>query len=73
MVLCLMFKSLSHFQFIFVYIEKVCSSFFDLYAAIQFSQHHLLTDNSNLLICSKENNFLAFFLNKEILFFSIFT
>ena len=56
-----MFKSLSHFKFIFVYSEKVCSSFFDLYAAIQLSQHHFLTGNSNFLICSKENNFLAFF------------
>ena len=60
-VSCPVFKSLSHFKFIFVYSEKVCSSFFDLYVAIQLSQHHFLTDNSNLLICSKENNFLAFF------------
>ena len=68
MVLCLMFKSSSHFEFIFVYSE-VCSSFFDLYAAIQLSQHQFLTDNHNVLICSKENNFLAFFLIRRDYFF----
>ena len=36
--LCCMFKSLNHFEFIFVYSERVCSSFIDLH----FSQHHLL-------------------------------
>ena len=42
MVSCLMFKSLSHFEFIFVHGVRVCSNFIDLYADIQFSQHHLL-------------------------------
>ena len=42
MVSCFMFKSLSHFEFVFVYGEKVCSNFTDLYAALQLSQHHLL-------------------------------
>ena len=42
MVSCLMFKSLSRFEFIFVHGVTVCSSFTDLHAAIQFSQHHLL-------------------------------
>ena len=42
MVPCLMFKSLSHFYFIFVHDVKVCCSFIDLYAAVQFSQHYLL-------------------------------
>ena len=42
MVSCLIFKSLSHFQFIFVYGMKVCSNFIDLHAAVQLSQHHLL-------------------------------
>jgi len=42
MVSCLIFKSLSHFEFIFVHGVKVCSNFIDLYAAVQFSQHHLL-------------------------------
>ena len=40
MVSCLMLKSLSYFEFIFVF--RVCSSFIDLHAAVQFSQHHLL-------------------------------
>ena len=35
MVSCLIFKSLSHFEFIFVHGVKVCSNFMDLYAAIQ--------------------------------------
>ena len=42
MVSCLMLKSLSQFEFIFVNGVRVCSSFIDLYAIVQFSQHHLL-------------------------------
>ena len=42
MVSCLMFKSLSHFEFIFVHGVRVCSSFIDLQAAVQFSQNHFL-------------------------------
>ena len=42
MVICLMFKSLSHFAFIFVQGEKLSSNFIDLYAAVQFIQKHLL-------------------------------
>ena len=42
MVSCLRFKSLSHFEFIFVHGVRACSSFTDLDAAVQFSQHHLL-------------------------------
>ena len=42
MVSYLTFKSLSHFEFIFVHGVRVCSSFTDLHAAVQFSQHHLL-------------------------------
>ena len=38
----LMFKTLSHFEFIFVHGGKVSSSFVDVHAAVQFSQHHLL-------------------------------
>ena len=41
MVSCPIFKSLSHFGFIFVYGVRVCSSFIDLHVAIQFSQYHL--------------------------------
>ena len=39
---CLMFMVLSHFEFIFVHDVKACSNFIDLYAAVPFSQHHLL-------------------------------
>uniref|UniRef100_A0A4X1VUM0 Uncharacterized protein n=1 Tax=Sus scrofa TaxID=9823 RepID=A0A4X1VUM0_PIG len=42
MVSCLMRKSLSHFEFIFVLGVRLCSSFIDLHAAVWFSQHHLL-------------------------------
>ena len=48
MVFCLMLKSLSHFEFIFVRGVRVFSSFFDLSAAVQFSQHHLLKRLSSL-------------------------
>ena len=34
MVSCLMFKSLSHFEFILVYDVRMCSNFIDLQAAI---------------------------------------
>ena len=33
---------LSHFEFIFVHGERVCSNFTDLHVAVQLSQHHLL-------------------------------
>ena len=42
MVSCLMFKSLSHFEFIFVHGVRVYSEFIDLHAALQLSQHHLV-------------------------------
>ena len=38
----LTFRSLIHFEFIFVYAVKKCSKFILLHVAIQFSQHHLL-------------------------------
>ena len=38
----LMFKSLTHFEFIFVYGVRKCSSFILLQVVDQFSQHHLL-------------------------------
>ena len=41
-VLCLMFKSLNHFELIFVYGVRMCSKFIDLHEAAQLSQHHLL-------------------------------
>ena len=40
-VSCLVFKSLSHFEFIFVYSVRVCSNFIGLLVALQLSQHHL--------------------------------
>ena len=42
MVSYLIFKSLSHFEFIFMYDMRVCSYFIDLQVAVQLSQHHLL-------------------------------
>ena len=38
----LTFRSLIHFQFIFVYGVRECSNFILLHVAAQFSQHHLL-------------------------------
>ena len=38
----LTFKSLIHFEFIFVYDVRKCSNFILLRVAVQFSQHHLL-------------------------------
>ena len=42
MVSCLIFKSLRHFEFIFVYGVRECSNFIDLHMAVQLSLHHLL-------------------------------
>ena len=42
MVSCLIFKSLSYFQFIFEYGVRECSNFVDLHAAVQLSQCQLL-------------------------------
>ena len=38
----LMFKSLSHFEFIFVWGVRICSDFTDLHVAVLLSQHHLM-------------------------------
>ena len=38
----LTFRSLIHFEFIFVYVVRKCSNFILLHVAGQFSQHHLL-------------------------------
>ena len=38
----LMFRSLIHFEFIFVYGVRKCSHFILLQVVDQFSQHHLL-------------------------------
>ena len=42
MVPYLILRSLSHFEFIFVYGTSMCSNFIDLHVAVQLSQHHLL-------------------------------
>jgi len=42
MVSCLIFKSLSHFEFVFMHGVRVCYSFIDLHAAVQVSQQYLL-------------------------------
>uniref|UniRef100_A0A8D0NYZ8 Uncharacterized protein n=1 Tax=Sus scrofa TaxID=9823 RepID=A0A8D0NYZ8_PIG len=42
MVSYLIFKSFSHFEFIFVHGVRVCSSFIDLHAAVRVSQQFLL-------------------------------
>ena len=41
-VSCLTFRYLIHFEFIFVYGVRKCSSFILLQVVDQFSQHHLL-------------------------------
>ena len=38
----LTFRSLIHFEFIFVHGVKQCSNFVFLHVAVEFSQHHLL-------------------------------
>ena len=43
------FRSLIHFEFIFVYGVRKCSSFTLLQVADQFSQHHLLKKLSSPL------------------------
>ena len=42
MVSCLIFRSLNHFEFIFVCGVRECSNFIDLRVAVQLSQQHLL-------------------------------
>ena len=48
-VFSLTFKSLIHFEFIFVYGVTECSNFILLHVAVQFPQHHLLKRLSFLL------------------------
>ena len=38
----LTFRSLIHFEFIFVYYVRKCSNFIPLHVAVQFPQHHSL-------------------------------
>ena len=41
-VSCLIFRSLIHFEFTFVYAVRKCYNLIILCKAVQFSQHHLL-------------------------------
>ena len=50
MVSCLIFKSLSYFEFIFTYGLRECSNFIGLHLAVQPFQNHLLKTQS-LLHC----------------------
>ena len=54
MVSCLMFNSLSHFEFIFVYGVRVSYNFIDLHVAVQITQHHLLKRLSSPLYILEE-------------------
>ena len=47
-VFSLTFRSLIHFEFIFVYGVRECSKFVLLHLAVQFLQHHLLKKHSSL-------------------------
>ena len=40
MVLCLIFKYLNYFEYIFVYVVRESSNFVDLHVAVLLSQHH---------------------------------
>ena len=42
MASCLIFKSFSHFEFVFVHGVRVCSSFIDVHTTVQVSQQFLL-------------------------------
>ena len=44
----LLFRSLIHFEFIFVYGVRECSNFILFHVAVQFCQHHLLNSVSFL-------------------------
>ena len=55
MVSCLIFKYLSHFEFIFVYGVRECSDFIGLHAAVQLSQHHLPKRYADDMILYIEN------------------
>ena len=42
LISCLTFRSLIHFNFIFVYDVRECSNLILFHVAVQFSQHHVL-------------------------------
>ena len=51
MVSCIVFKSLSYFEFIYIFSVRECSKFIDLHAACQPSQPPLAKRLSFLCIC----------------------
>ena len=53
MLSCLIFKSISHFEFIFWYGMRVCPNFIDLHEAIKLSQNHLVKRLLFLLLCQR--------------------
>ena len=55
----LTFRSLIHFEFIFVYGVRECSNFTLLHVAVQFSQHHLLERLSFLHYISIQASFVV--------------
>ena len=57
----LTFKSLIHFEFIFVYGVRECSNFILLHLAVQFSQHHLMKRLSFLHCIGLAKSFVQFF------------
>ena len=50
-VSALMFRSLIHFEFIFVYGVREYSHFILLHGAVQFSQHHLTEETVFPRLC----------------------
>ena len=48
MIPALTFRSLNHFEFIFIYGMMECFNLIVLYVAVQFSQHQLLKNLSYL-------------------------
>ena len=78
MVSSLIFRSLSHFKLIFVYVEEnILISFFFLHITVQFSKHHLLKRLSFLhctscLLCGRltDHKCIGCFLGT--LFFSMY-
>ena len=50
------FRSLIHFEFIFVYGVRECSNFILLHVAVQFSQHHLLKRQGGTLFDTNHSN-----------------
>ena len=56
---CLIFKSLSHLEFILGHGVRVCSNFIDFHATVELSQHYLLkrVTFSHLIFLPKGRNF----------------